>query len=148
MSDRHSDRDLNDQTIEQILSRLKQLEPPLESRVANREAVAAELARMTEKRRERALPFWRRTVSVPWPVAAAVLAMLVALSLLPLRSSHNVQPVASTPAVDRNDPESVQRIENKVKPASKTPTLAYYETTTYMCGIGPLRSEAKYIFEE
>ena len=149
MNDRHSDRELDDQTIEQLLSRLKQLEPPLESRVANRAAVAAEITRMTEQCRERTLPFWRRTVVIPWPVAAAVLAMLVTLSLMSFRSDRHVPPVAGTSAVGQEEGEAVdQRIQNEVTPVSRTPTLAYHTTTTYLCGIGQLRSDAKYILEE
>lgn len=149
MNDHPSDRDPGYQTIEQLLSHLKQVEPPLESRVANRAAVAAEITRITARRREQVLPFWLRPVAIPWPVAATVLATLVTLSLMSFRSGRQVLPVAAPSTIGQEDGESVDPlIPHEVTPFTKTPTLAYYETTTYLCGIGQLRSEAKYLLEE
>lgn len=146
MNDRPSDRELDDQTIERLFSSLRQLEPPLESRVAHRAAVAAEITRLTRRRRERALPFWRRTVVLPWPAAAV--AVLIMISLMSFQSSRRVSPTGTSGVVQEEIEPVDQPISTEVTSVAKTPTLAYHETTTYLCGIGPLRSEAKYILEE
>lgn len=70
----------DDPEFDELIAPLKRLEPPLETRVANRVAVAAELRALGNANRQRRLPWWRRSISIPLPIAASV-ALLAAFAL-------------------------------------------------------------------
>ncbi len=63
----------DDPALEVVLSPLRAIEPPLAARIKNRLAVAEALGSFTNVGRRPGLPWWRRTVSVPLPVAACLL---------------------------------------------------------------------------
>lgn len=144
MKEPDSARDPSD-VVDKMLARLKRVEPPLETRVASREAVAAELARLAERRRVRGLPCWQRTIAVPWPVVAATIVVFVTLSILSFRSSHSPTEMTRTD-LPTNREERAQPKEDRIRIVSEM-TTEYYEST-YLCGIGPLRSETRYLLEE
>ena len=139
---------VDDALLDEALSRLKRLEPPLETRIANRMAVAAELGSLSTVNRQRVLPWWRRSISVPVPVAAS-LAVLAAFAL-----ASSFRPWQERPPVYVAAP--VQPAEGAADARGEKPTIAqrapdaqaelkYYETETYLCGIGRLKSESGYL---
>jgi len=130
----------DDRTLHEALSRLRQLEPPPETRIANRAAVAAALDAWHAARRQHQLPWWRRSIAVPVPVAASV-AVVAALALA---SSFRGGAEQLPPQVGEPDKQSsiVERA-----PRSRA-ELKYYETETYLCGIGRVSSESHYSLEE
>src|SRR5689334_4244864 len=76
----------DDTLLEEMLSNLKRLEPPLETRIANRQAVSAALSAFEAVKRPRELPWWRRSVSIPVPFAAALGLLLAAMLYSSLRN--------------------------------------------------------------
>ena len=131
--------------VDTVWASLRRIEPPLETRVASRKAVAAELVRIAERRRVGRLPFWQRTVAVPWPAAGATMAVLVTLSILSFRSG--VGPLdMSRSDLPKDREQTEQPREDRIRIVSEM-TTEYHEST-YLCGIGPLRSETRYLFEK
>jgi len=100
--------------LEEAISRLKRVEPPLETRIANRQAVAAALESLGTVNRQRELPWWQRSVAVPVPLAIAIgmlMAVLVAASFY--RSGGLAKELVNAPA--RPAPETkVQPEESSV----------------------------------
>ena len=141
----------DDPLLEEIYSHLKRLEPPLETRVANRVAVAAELGRLLDASRKQRLPWWRRSISIPVPLAASLLA-LAALVLPSIYREGREQPAMHVDApVQPEKGAADRRIENPGK-AKRTPAgqvvMKYYETETYLCGVGRVSSETRYFIKE
>ncbi len=149
-----ADHSLDDATIEQMLCCLKQLEPTVESRVANRVAVAAELDYLARIQARQAVPIWRRPVPVPWPLAAAALAMLVMLSVLAWPRASAVEPDAERPIVNNSppivgEPTPVDEVPDRAVAATAGDSeVAYRTRTTYFCGLGPIDSEIEFLFPE
>jgi hypothetical protein len=142
-----------DSELEGLLSPLKGLEPPLESRVANRQAVAAALSsedRWAEPiaRQSSRQPWWRRTVAVPVPLALG-LAVLMALTLFssiqgwrprPVKAPVDQRDIAANPINDKNAaPKTI---------ASSSATVRFSESETYLCGIGRISGETTYVFKD
>lgn len=131
----------DDPTIEAALSPLRSIEPTAAARARNRTAIAAALEESNRAKSVRLAPWWRRSISVPVPVAACVLLII---SLL----------VASKFQSKSEAPKSVPAAETT--PSSGPPTnapidnqpLVYRETATYVCGIGELHSTRGYFFKE
>lgn len=141
----------DDPILEELLSHLKRLEPPLETRIANRMAIAAELSTLRTVTRQRQLPWWRRSLSIPVPIAAS----LVVLAAFVLPSSfrgwqertpnHVAAPVQ--PVEDAADGQGEQAVIAK-RTSDADAALKYYETGTYLCGIGRLKSESGYFVKD
>lgn len=133
------ERDFNE-----LWESLKQLTPPLEMRIANREAVAIELSQALRARRTRRA-FWRRTIELPWPIVAATIAILFGLSASVVRlnglSNERTIHVHANP-------------KNASAPSNATPSddgiarRASRHSMTYLCGIGTLRTEVQICPEE
>jgi hypothetical protein len=141
----------DDPTLDEAISLLKRLEPPLETRIANRMAVAAELSSLSGLNRQRHLPWWRRSVSIPVPFAAS-LVVLAAFSLqLGVRSWHKQLAKRVTAPVQLTEGPSPSRSYKTeiVRPVRDVHSvLKYYETETYLCGIGRVNSESFYSIKE
>jgi hypothetical protein len=140
----------DDPVLDEAFSHLKRLEPPLETRIANRVAVATALGALDTLRRQRPLPWWRRSISVPIPIAAS-LAALVAFVLVsgirdwqerPMHADAPKQ-VAKSDAGLRDKQSSISKHTQNARAE-----LKYYETETYLCGIGRVSSESHYFIEE
>jgi hypothetical protein len=141
----------DDPMLEEVLSRLKRLEPPLETRIANRMAVAAELSASSNVNRQRHLPWWRRSISVPVPIAAS----LVVLAAFALQSSFRgwqERPPMHVSGPNQPVEGAADVRGEKTAIAKRTPNghavLEYYETETYLCGIGRLKSESGYLIKD
>ncbi len=137
--------------LNEQLARLKQLQPPLETRVANHIAVAQALAELKRMPHQCQLPWWRRSISLPVPVAASV-ALLAAMSLAssfrnwPEESRiHASAPQHAGQNNAGNRGEHLTVAKHAPRPAAE---LRYYETETYLCGVGRLSSETGYFYKE
>jgi hypothetical protein len=145
--------DDDEQMLEEVLAHVKNVEPSLEARTSIRAAVAAELCRVTTSHRNRPLPWWRRTIPVPWPIAVSVAGLLLVVS-----ASHYRTAPASVPStVDvasraRSAERATDTRHDHTGVAMHTPDksseLEYYATETYLCGIGRLSSESKSFIRE
>ena len=138
----------DDASLEEFLAPLKGLAPSLEARLRNRAAVADEVNRVPGANRQRHSPWWSRSISVPLPLAAALAALVV---FAVLSSRFGIQPsgIAASPnrqamqtpnlskekAIDTHTPTALPRVE-------------YYETATYLCGIGRLKTDRGYLIQE
>lgn len=140
----------DDPMLDEAFSHLKRLEPPLEARIANRVAVATALGALSTAKLQRQLPWWRRSISVPIPIAAslaALVAFVLATSLRdwqerPMHANAPKQVLESEAGVRGKHPAIAKRTAN-----ART-ELKYYETETYLCGIGRVSSESRYSIEE
>jgi len=148
-----SPQPVEDSELEGLLSPLKGLEPPLEGRVANRQAIAAALsaedrwaepiARQTSRQ-----PWWRRTVAVPVPLAIG-LAVLMMLSLFSSIQGWRPRPVKAP--VDERDIAANSMNDKKATPktiVSSSATVRFSESETYLCGIGRISGETTYVFKD
>ena len=129
---------LDDAFFETSLAALRKLEPSLESRLQNRIALANELQRRCGAPGTNRSPWWRRSISVPIPVAAAAVVLLLAAIIWTRARSANSTPqnVALHPPV------------NATSLPIAPPAFAYFETETYLCGIGRLKSDHGYVIQE
>lgn len=131
----------DDLRLETLLSPLKRIELPLETRIANRLAVTAALRSFQAVNRAGRWPWWRRSVSIPLPLAAA-LVMLAAVSLAANFRGWQEQSSKGIAA-------PVQHAEGAADvTADARPALSFYETETYLCGIGRVNSESRYAFKD
>lgn len=110
----------DDAQLRELLAPLAQLQPSASGQLYNRAAIAEELQKAIAAERNRKIAWWRRRVSLPWPVAACLLAMALAGPAFSLRSEANKKPAARTAA-------------------------EVYQNETYLCGIGRLKTESGYI---
>jgi hypothetical protein len=141
----------DDPALERVLSPLRSIEPPLVARVENRIAVAEALCSLMSANRKRRSAWWRRSISVPVPIAAC---FLVVCSLpLALRFHGESQPSPAHMAERERRPEhavGASRETVTVAPGEPDarPVLVYRESATYVCGIGQLKSTRGYFFKE
>jgi hypothetical protein len=136
--------------LEEAFAVLRRLEPPLESRIANRRAVAAALGELSIVN-PAAKSWWRRSVPVPVPLAAAIGLLMAVLLYSSFRPGRE-------PAKDVVTASSRSVTETKAEPSvappaarSKAESLAkwkHYQSEVYLCGVGQLSSEAYYGVEE
>ena len=140
--------DKNNNEFEEALACIKQVEPTLEARIRYRQVIATELARIEERRVSVPRHWWRRSFSVPVPVALAVCTLLLvsffvrgpsdntpgmtAASLTATEESDVVNPIATSPTMNESDIQ---------------PRLVY-SSETYLCGVGRLNYETIYQFQE
>jgi hypothetical protein len=138
-----------DPLVDEAIAYLKRLEPPLETRIKNRVVVADELKTLLRASQPRA--WWRRSISVPVPIAAG-LAAIVALALsLNFRASRERLPiVAAHPDQRANDPSDGEPEKTKIVPRAHglQPVREYYAHETYLCGLGQLRFESSNFSKE
>lgn len=129
MNDRRNENDdesaANDE-LERFLEPLKQAGPSAIGKARIREAVASALAESATDRARR-LPWWRRSISVPIPIAAA----LVLLALVAAFAG-------------RSGSASSAKVEPQVA-AETEPRVNYRASEIFLCGIGKVSSER--IFE-
>lgn len=141
----------DDAVLEEMFSQLRRLEPPLEARIANRLAIAAELSGLLQNRQELPRPWWRRSISVPVPIAASLLALVAFLLASTFRGRDERAPVQVV-APEHPAPRETETTREKTALAMQSedarPALEYYETETYLCGIGRLNSVSGYFIKE
>jgi|GEM_PF-7095001 len=141
--------------VEESLKRLREIEPPHESSILNRETVADEIAKanaMSSMLAPKPDPIWRRSVGVPMPVFVAATALLVLLSVAQFRSGQGNEPTPSQPT--RKGTGNSSQLEQSTGLAkvqqTKQNTPSYYrsQSEVYVCGVGTLRTETRYIEKE
>jgi hypothetical protein len=138
----------DDAIFEEAFSHLKRIEPPLETRIGNRMAVAAELGSLAAANRQHRSPWLRRSISIPVPIAAGLLAVLAGLVLqLGIRGGREPsrmpiaaqdQPVEHAAGVLR------EKAPIATSPSDSRPVLEFRETETYLCGVGRLSTVSGY----
>jgi hypothetical protein len=127
------------------LSKLRGIEPSQASRIRNRVAVGEALRALSGEEAEPARPvsWWRRSISIPLPLAACALLAFALLGAIALRSGDarnaEVRPAEQT--------------QTKIEPvdlaaAESPPALVYRASATYLCGIGQIQSTHGYFFTE
>jgi hypothetical protein len=124
--------------LETILARLRPLEPSLESRLKNRLAIANELHHQCGQVAATNLRWWRRSILIPIPIAATAACLLIVAMLWSFIRPANFPP------------QTVVKTES-AKPANfqaAEPAIAYFETGTYLCGVGRLKSDRGFIIQE
>jgi hypothetical protein len=135
---------------EKLFETLKNLEPPLEARAAFRIAVASELARSYQASCSQLKPWWRRSVSIPVPVAMALGILVVAgLWWSPSRFQRN--DLVKTNAAPEHSVSSHSSVEPQLASNCQdvaNPTFRRYVSNTYLCGLGPISTETHFDFEE
>ena len=143
------DGDHEDGTVEALLAQLKRMEPSLNVRVANRTAVAAELARRQNEFQHGPLPWWRRSVSIPVPIAGS----LAALVLVGVAFGWSTSGASGSKSLHSQD-NDIQRLESvnlqqatrpiATRETTAPPRLEYYETRLYLCGVGSISLNSGY----
>ena len=136
-----------DPLFDEAIARLKRLEPPLQTRINNRVIVADALKSLSRAGQSRA--WWRRSISIPLPLAAA-LAVIFAVAL-----SQNLRAGRERAAVEVMQPvgQSDRRTNDLTGIAPETPKdvarshdlrpdRQSYAKETYLCGLGRLRFES------
>ena len=88
------------------------------------------------------LPWWRRSISIPVPLAAA-LAVLMAVALASSFRGWQEQSPRHVAGPVRDDKAAVAK-----STSDERPVLKYYETETYLCGVGRLDSESYYVIKD
>jgi len=122
-----------DDEFDEVLSPLRETEPPVEVQAANRAAVQAALAT------HEPLRLWQRSVAVPMPVALVTAALLLVSALFNLASGMR----------DRSGSRQGTTING---PAEATPgvagiassRIAYAETQRYVSGLGVIDRQVSY----
>jgi hypothetical protein len=141
----------DDPLLEEIFSQLRRLDPPLETRVANHMAIAAELSRLLDAKRSQQLPWWRRSISIPVPLAASLL-VLTALVLSASYRGWQERLTSHVAAPDRSAESDATADGEKAVFAMHKPNAhevsKHYETETYLCGFGRVNSESYYFIKE
>jgi hypothetical protein len=148
-NDGDSNLDEDELEIQPTMELLKRLEPTLASRIKNRRIVATGLATHERRFLSSSVPWWRRSISIPLPVALAVVLLLASAFLwLPMLrdrpggfavSSNSAEPFSGTAAVATPAKSSRANAER---------TLGYSATETYLCGIGRIKDESIYEVKE
>jgi hypothetical protein len=128
----------DDTFLTACLATLKQLKPSLESRLKNRLAVANELHLRQCAIGRKPSVWWRRSISIPIPIAAAAAFLLVGAVVWSLFRPGNSLPQSV----------ATQLPTNAVGSRTLEPAIAYFETGTYLCGIGRLKSDYGYFIQE
>jgi hypothetical protein len=130
----------DDELLRKLLGPLRQLEPPLEARLASRLAVADELRQRVNVSPQR--PWWRRSISVPVPVIAAGLVLAALLIWNDLREPEPTSArIAAEGHTDRKPRTSAPAPDARSAPPHRA---AYYAKEIYVCGVGRVNSEVHY----
>jgi len=140
----------DDRLLEKMLFPLKRLEPPLEARIANRQAVAAALSSPSAVNQQRHLPWWHRSVSIPVPFAAALVLLMAATFCASFRNWQQPSaPLVAAPGQAAKNTATAGG--NRVVLGQPVPnaylTSKNYETETYLCGVGRVSSESYYVIK-
>ncbi len=141
----------DDTILEELLSHLKRLEPPLETRIANRMAIAAELSSLRTVNQQRHLTWWRRSFSIPVPIAACLVVLTAFVLLSRFHGSQKRTPTDVTAPVQSVEAAANDKGEQAAiakHTSDRHAVLEYYETETYLCGIGRLKSESGYSIKD
>jgi hypothetical protein len=148
-SDNDSTPDEDEHELLPMMDLLKRLEPTLASRVENRRTVAAELRNREWQLPECPQPWWRRSISVPIPVAlvGALLSAAALVSWPILGASPHDFTASVKSAAPPNRANAVAELSKSIGENSDQ-RVDYRATETYLCGIGRIRHESIYEYQE
>jgi hypothetical protein len=140
-----------DPILDAAFLQLRRLEPSADGWKLNRTVVADELQRLATAEKKLSVPWWRKTIAVPVPLAAAALSLAALALFSGFRSgqAHPQTPVVTPTQPARSLPDAQGAgVVAGADGTKKTKTVGYYETETYLCGIGRLKSESGWLIPE
>ncbi len=141
--EKHSDE------VAELLGSLRSLEPSLESRLENRRVIASELARLSQASSPASTAWWKRSVSIPVPVAiaASVVALCGAtwLGLDSFKGLATSTEMTSQPSSQNLDVPKIVAPARESKPVARP---SFEMTETYLCGVGRISTDTLYTLEE
>jgi hypothetical protein len=146
----------DEQSLCDLLAPLRDLQAPLATQIANRQSLANVLHERRQQSASRPRPWWRRNVSVPIPLAAAILLLAVVFTLQQLVSSQHAsshlareaaRDAAPGPAHQPQAPpprggDSREAMLAALQPSA---TVQSMESGIYLSGIGSLNSKVVYL---
>jgi len=132
----------DDRLLAEMLSPLKGLEPPLETRIANRQAISTALSSFPAINQQRNLPWWRRSILIPVPLAAALVLLLAVMGYANVRS-WRAPPAAVVAAPSHRAAQAASKTST-----AQAPNISHYQSDIYLCGVGLLSSESYYAVKE
>jgi hypothetical protein len=149
-TNRDSSLDDSEDDLREVMALLQRVEPTLETRVKNRQAIAAALAGIERSVPAQSVPWWRQSISLPVPAALGFCTLLLASALawLPRPTAVPADSAAiptsaarSHAAADTTTPSgrSIREVEQ---------TIDTVASETYLCGIGRISHEMVYRFQE
>ncbi len=142
--DERSPGEPEDTELAEAFAQLRRLEPSMSARLANRAMVATAL-RVADAARERR--WWRRSISVPMPVAASLLALLAitasisAAAWLEARQADGPSAAGANENPQNHSATGDSRIVAR-RQAAEAP--GYSVSETYLCGVGRINSNSRY----
>ena len=133
--------DLYDQEFKAFSESLKAIKCPSDLRSSNRTAIVQALKR-SEAGPDTSLPWWQHRVSIPLPVAAAIL-LIIGLQLL--FQIHSFKQAQRPPA----RMAKLKNLQNKqITEHQKLFEIQYQQQQVYIPGLGTIHSAEIYHFEE
>ena len=134
MSDHH------DQDINAFSEPLKQIEIPTNLRQYNRAAIVRALEQHETGTIARS--YWKRRVSVPLPIAAAILLVIGLQVLIQIRSvvQSQRQPISTA--------QETTQANEFITEKEESFEIQYQQRTVYVAGLGTIHMEEIYHFEE
>ena len=144
----------DDGRLAEAFALLRRLQPPLASQIANRAVVNAELRALEVAVPTRPLPWWRRSIAVPVPLAASLLA-IVAITVPLTANAWLVSRRTDAPpaALNGGDKQQAGASERAAVASAPFETASRqtagnakddFVTETYLCGVGRVSSHARY----
>ena len=135
MSDQH------DQDIKAFSEPLKQIEPPADLRQNNRAAIARALEQHETGPIKR-LGWWKQRVSIPVPIAAAILLVIGLQVLFQVRSvmQSQHQPVSTA--------QEITQANEFITEKEESFEIQYQQKAVYVAGLGTIYRAEIYHFEE
>ena len=138
---------LEEQSLFDLLGPLHDLQAPLATQIANRQSLANVLHERPLQSASRARPWWRRSVSVPIPLAAAILLLAVIFVMQQRASSQLARDAVSGPAQQPQAllPRNGDSREARLAALQPSANCRSRESGMYLSGIGSLNSKVVYL---
>lgn len=138
---------LEEQALFDLLGPLRDLQAPLATQIANRQSLANVLHERRQQSASRPRQWWRRSVSVPIPLAAAILLLAVVFALQQRASSQLSRDAVPGPAQQPQAllPRSGDSREVRLAAIQPSANCRSMESGMYLSGIGSLNSKVVYL---
>lgn len=136
-----------DTDLAEAFAQLRRLEPSISARLANRAAVAAELRALEAAAPGQQQPWWRRSISVPLPLAASLLAIVAITAPMSAKAWLEARQPDGPPTVTAHEYPQNHPTTGDSRSAERrqaTGRSGYSVTETYLCGVGPINSNSRY----
>ena len=142
----------DEQSLDDLLAPLRAMQAPLATQIANRQTLANALHTLHEQAASRHISWWRRSVSVPIPLAVAILLLAVVFAVQQVVSSQHAssqlaRDAAPGPAHQPQAPlprggDSREAMLAALQPSANVQSM---ESGIYLSGIGSLNSKVVYL---